>query len=292
MLGEFKNIYCVEKTTDFDRVKKKEFLHSDLLASRRRLNHENHRRFMDSFLDVMQKNFSNIKLINDINMKTIAPNSQDLVISCGGDGIFLACAQDYLKATLLGVNTNYLPKDSIFGSFGALTSIDKTNLKKRIDQLYQQKYQIKEWRRLSAEMEGKKLAPYAVNDIYIGRKLSYKTCYYSFQSPKYNGEFFCSGILSCTGVGSHSWYRNAGGTPFGRSLNSFAYLILAPNVKSPFFQYSEILAGNEEISICSLKDDIVVVFDSRELVHARVTQEIKIFLDHNMPIKVIDFSAE
>lgn len=289
-MKKFQKIYCIEKTTDFERVEKKEILASDLLHARRVKNHENHRQFMDYFLGEIQKHCTNFQLIKDRDMKKIHPTKNDLIISCGGDGTFLACAQDYFGTTLLGVNTNYLPNDPIFGSIGALTNINKNNLDKKLDEFLAEKYTQKKWRRLTAKIGGKNMLRYAVNDIFIGQEVSYKTCYCSLQSPKHKSEFFCSGILGCTGVGSHSWYRNAGGTPFGRSLDNFAYLVLNPNVKSPLPDYSEILAGQDSIKIRSLKEKVVVVFDSRDSVTVGVNEEIEVFLDHNNPIKVIDFS--
>lgn len=288
-MPNFQNIYCIEKTTDYERVQKKEILPSQLLDARRKENHQNHILFMDNFLTSIQKIFPNTKLVKDKTMKNITPTKDDLIISCGGDGTFLACAQDYLNATLLGINTNYIPTDSIFGSLGALTNINKENITQRIQQLAEQKYSLKKWKRLSAKVGEKKVGCYAVNDIFVGQKISYKTCYCSLHSPKHYSEFSCSGILSCTGVGSHSWYRNAGGTPFGRSLDNFAYLVLSPNVKSPMHEYAEILAGYEQLRIRSLKSDVVIAFDSREFVFGKVNDTITIFLDKKKPIKVIDF---
>ena len=288
-MTNFKNIYCIEKTTEFERVQKKEILPNELLDSRRIENHKNHSQFMDNFLTNIQKFSPNIQLVKDKKMKSIQPTKEDLVISCGGDGTFLACAQDYFDATLLGVNTNYLPRDPIFGSLGALTSINKQNLPQRIQQLLTNKYTLRKWKRLTAQLSKKKIKYYAVNDIFVGQKISYKTCYCHLESPKHQSEFSCSGILSCTGVGSHSWYRNAGGTPFGRSLDNFAYLVLNPNTKSPIHEYSEILTGQENIIICSFKDEIVIAFDSRETIVGKVNEKIKIFLDDKKPIKVINF---
>jgi NAD kinase len=285
----FQNIYCIEKTTDFERVQKKELVESSLLNIRRKKNHENHEQFMAHFLKKIQTHFPKLQTIKDRDMKKIKPTKDDLVISCGGDGTFLACAQDYFDATLLGVNTNYLPQDPIFGSVGALTSINKENLDQKLEAFLKGAYTRKKWRRLAAKVGEKKIPHFAVNDIFVGPAFSYKTCYCSLKSPKHRSEFFCSGILSCTGVGSHSWYRNAGGTPFGRSLDNFAYLVLTPDIKSLLPEYSEILTGKESIDIFSLKAKILLVFDSRESITVGVNEKIKIFLDHKKPIKVIDF---
>ena len=288
-MNNFQNIYCVEKTTAFERVKEQKIQPTNLLAARRINNHKNHTQFMSFFLQKLQKNFNNFQLIKDKEMKNIQPNTKDLVISCGGDGTFLACAQDYLHTTLLGINTNYLPQDIIFGSLGALTSINKNNLEKRWKQLVEQNYTLKRWKRLTVKIDENYSHHYAVNDIFIGKKTAYKACYCSLESNKHFSEFFCSGILSCTGVGSHSWYRNAGGTPFGRSLDSFAYLVLNPNIKSPLPETSEIISGKESIKIKSLKDEIIVAFDSRDSIAVPVNKEIEILLDDKNPIKVVNF---
>ena len=91
-----------------------------------------------------------------------------------------------------------------------------------------------------ASINGKKIKKYAVNDIYIGNQMAYLTCFFSLQTPEHISEFFCSGVLACTGMGSNAWFRNAGGNPFAKNLNAFSYLVLHPQAKTPPARVSEI----------------------------------------------------
>ena len=149
-------------------------------------------------------------------------------------------------------------------------------------------FSIQNWKRLAATINSKKIPHYAVNDIFIGNQKAYRTCYLSLQTKRYYSEFFCSGILSCTGVGSNAWYRNAGGNPFDKNLNAFSYLVLNPQTKITTPCSSEILAGSENITLRTLRDNIIICFDSRTEIATHINDEIKVFLDNTKPIKVIN----
>ena len=97
---------------------------------------------------------------------------------------------------------------------------------------------------------------------------------------------FCIGVLTCTGVGSNAWFRNAGGNPFAKNLNAFSYLVLTPQAKTPPARVSEILAGGQKIKLRILKDKMVVCLDSREIFFTRMGDEVEIFLDSDnfMPV--------
>ena len=289
-MHNFKKIYCVEKTTLLERISRDKKSLSNMqkspLQKRIEKNHKNHNLFMEIFKKILLKKEPKAVFIKDSQIKKIHPRKNDLVISCGGDGNFLSCAQNYLNATFLGINTTYIPQDPVFGSQGALTNINKENLSEKWQKFLNQDYSIQNWKRLSASINGKKLKKYAVNDIYIGNQMSYLTCFFSLQTPEHTSEFFCSGVLTCTGVGSNAWFRNAGGNPFAKNLNAFSYLVLTPQAKTPPARVSEILAGGQKIKLRILKDKMVVCLDSREIFFTRMGDEVEIFLesDNFMPV--------
>ena len=290
-MHNFKKIYCVEKTTLLERIsqdkKSLSSVQKSPLQKRIEKNHKNHNLFMDFFKKILLQKEPKAVFIKDHQMQTILPRKNELVISCGGDGNFLSCAQKYLEATFLNINTTYIPQDPVFGSQGALTNINQENLSEKWQKFLAQDYSIQSWKRLSASINGKKIKKYAVNDIYIGNQMAYLTCFFSLQTPEHISEFFCSGVLACTGMGSNAWFRNAGGNPFAKNLNAFSYLVLHPQAKTPPARVSEILDGKQKIKLRILKDKMVVCLDSRGVISTKIGDEIEIFLESDNFIPVI-----
>lgn len=288
-MQKFRQIYCVEKTTLFERIKNnpKHNRIKDDLTNRVRQNHNNHCDFMEVFKKKLKDQFPKATILKDEQLDKIKTTEEDLIITCGGDGSFLNCAQKFRDSFLLGVNTNYLPNDLIFGSLGALTTINKKNLERKWKAFCKGNYSTQKWQRLAAKINGKKVNQYSVNDIFIGSPRSYLTCYFSLETNSHQSEFFCSGILTCTGTGSNAWYRNAGGSPFDKNLNAFSYLVLSPQAKTPPSCISEILSDSNKLILRVLKDQVILCFDSRKEIKTFINDEIEIFLDENKPIKVI-----
>jgi len=294
-MPDFKEIFCVIKLSELDyhsaSEKRKLMFNRLSLAKKKQIeeSHENQLAFIDNLKHLSQKMGLAIKYIAEKEMDTIRPNADDLILSCGGDGTFLSCAQKYQNSYLLGMNSDYQLKDGL-GSYGALTNTNRTNLEIRLKCLVEDDFFIDRWNRLQVKINGKLIDRYAVNDIYFGQKISYQTCDILIKQAGLEQEFNCSGVLCCTGMGSHAWYYNAGGSTFSNELDAFGFLVLFPNLKYPLKFSSGVVSSRNEIIIFPEGDDYIISFDSKpDVIETQLGDEIRVSLAPENAVQVISF---
>jgi len=291
----FDNIYCIIKLSEFD------YLH---LSDQRKItfqklnetkqdhirdSHENQRSFISNLKKLSKKIGIEIIYVNEKDMGTVHPGKNDLILSCGGDGTFLSCAQLYQTSILLGMNSDYKPRGGL-GSYGALTTTNRMNLEEHLHHLINQKFEIDHWNRLQVEINGELIDRYAVNDIYFGQEISYQTCNISILQSGIEQSFNCSGVLCCTGMGSHAWYYNAGRSPFSNELDVFGFSVLFPNLKRSLEFSCGIISSKQKLVMYPEGDDYILSFDSKpDVIKTELGDEIKITLAPNKAIKVISF---
>ena len=289
-------IYCVIKLSELDyhqsskggqarmerlRVGKKTELEQS---------HKNQQEFIARLKQEAAELNLKIQFLTQAEAANLKPKAEDWILSAGGDGTFLSCAQQFSHCYLLGMNSDYKPKAGV-GSYGALTSVNKTNLTERLKQLKEGKFKIAQWSRLQAVINGKLIERYAVNDIYYGQKLAYRTCDLIVAQAGQEEEFNCSGLLCCTGMGSHAWHYNTGGSPFSNELEAFGFRVLFPNLKRNMKFASGILKKGQEITVIPERDGYILSFDSSpEVIETEMGDEIRLSLAPEKAIKVISFA--
>lgn len=297
-MPDFNKIYCIIKRSEWDyyqssksrlrmfnRVKR---INRDKLKS----SHENQSQFINHLQTLSQNLNLNIRYVREDEMDGIKPGADDLIISCGGDGTFLSCAQKYLDSTLLGMNSDYNPKAG-FGSFGALTTTNSTNLEDHLNRLVNGNYFIDHWNRLQVKLNGELIDRYAVNDIYYGNNIAYKTCDITAVQSGMEQDFNCSGILCCTGMGSHAWHYNAGGSSFSNDLEAFGFRVLFPNLKIPMKFSSGIISRRHELIMIPQRDDYIISFDSKpDIIKTQLGDEVRVFLAKDRAVRVILFEND
>ena len=294
-MTQFQQIYCLVKLSELDwhqaspggaqRLAK--------LTQTKRLELEESHRNQSQFLQTLQEEAAQLQLkitlVPQQEADRIQPGPQDLIMTAGGDGTFLACAQRFSPCLLMGLNSDYKPKAGV-GSYGALTNVNKHNLKERLTALAEGRYSVARWSRLQANLNGKSLNRYAVNDIYYGQEISYRTCDLVVEQSGINEEFNCSGLLFCTGMGSHAWHYNAGGSPFSNALEAFGFKVLFPNLKRPLKFHSGILKKEQEVVVIPERDGYVLSFDSGlDVIQTEMGDEIRISLAPDQAIRVLNF---
>lgn len=296
-MRRFDRIYCIIKQSELHHHhatadKAARFPHLDpLIRDQIQDSHENQQRFIRRLKDLTSEYGLEIVWVNEEDMGKISPQVNDLVLSCGGDGTFLSCAQKYQDTTLLGLNSDYKPKAGP-GSYGALTSINRTNLQQRFERLVKGDFFIDLWNRLQVKVNGKLINRYAVNDIYFGNRLAYQACNITVIQSGIEHEFNCSGILCCTGMGSHAWYYNAGGSPFSNELNAFGFSLLFPNLKRTMKFTSGVMSSRNELVLIP-HDSCVLSYDSqRDVVETEIGDEIRISLAPNKAVRVVSFDKK
>lgn len=294
-MPNFENIYCVIKRSELDYYQSSDsrlamFNRVSLITQEKvKSSHKNQSKFIADLKDLSNNLSLKINYLEESEMDRIDPKSNDLVISCGGDGTFLSCAQKYQDSILLGMNSDYSPKAG-YGSYGALTTINRTNLKSHLVRLSKGDLVIDQWSRLQVKINGKLIDRYAVNDIYLGHNIAYKTCDITVLQSGIEQEFNCSGMLACTGMGSHAWHYNAGGSPFSNELDAFGFRVLFPNLKIPMKYSSGIVSSRHELIIIPQRDDYIISFDSKsDVIETQLGDEIRISLAKDHAVKVVLF---
>ena len=295
---EFKEIYCV--------IKRSEWEHYQSSGSKRALynrvnrynwqklkaSHENQSKFIDNLARLAEKLELKIEYVQEDDMDKIQPDQDDLVISCGGDGTFLSCAQAFQDSVLLGMNSDHSPIIGK-GSIGALTTTNRTNLEQHLNILKNGNFKIDRWSRLQVKVNGELIDRYAVNDIYYGHNIAYQTCDITILQSGLEQEYNCSGVLCCTGMGSHAWHYNAGGSPFSNDLNAFGFRVLFPNLKIPMQFSSGIVSSRNEIIIIPHRDRYIISFDSKpDVIETQLGDEIRVSLADDRAVRVVLFENE
>ena len=75
-------------------------------------------------------------------------------------------------------------------------------------------------------------------------------------------------------MGSHAWFRSAGGTQFKNELDLFGIIIREPFEKKEKYKFtSRILSEKEKVVIYPERDDYVVVFDSKDKEYPVATED-------------------
>ena len=292
---KFKKRYCVIKRSELDYYQESKKSYGNFkrlghsLQNQIQDSHDNQTSFVTKFKLLAEELSLKITFVEENKIDEISPQATDLVISCGGDGTFLTCAQKFQSSILLGANSDFKPKAGP-GSYGALTSINRTNLEERLHQLIAGDFFVDQWNRLQVKINGELLNQYAVNDIYFGQKISYKTCNITVIQSGIEQDFSCSGILACTGMGSHAWYYNAGGSPFSNELDAFGFSALFPNLKRSMKFSSGIISSRHELIMVPQDENYVLSFDSKsEVINTSLGDEIRVSLAPNKALRVISF---
>ncbi|KAK3604241.1 hypothetical protein CHS0354_002049 [Potamilus streckersoni] len=254
-------------------------------------NNLNHHRLLRNLYDLNETLGLGIQFFEEHEIAKCRPQQNDLIISFGGDGTFLSCARSFPDTLLLGINSDFRRFDSGKGSYGALTALNFMNLSKGLKLIQAGKYCLRQWKRLEADLNGTLIERSAVNDIYIGNGVSYATSDLSLRYEGREEDFQCSGLVVCTGMGSHAWYRTGGGTPFHNSLDIFGFAVLMPGTKKRYHYTSGILPHGDELEVYPNREGYIISFDSKpDIITTGIGDVICIRLSDRNPVNVISFS--
>ncbi|MBN1175352.1 NAD(+)/NADH kinase [Candidatus Woesearchaeota archaeon] len=290
----FEKILCVIKTTSYEHYESKKDVFKRFDEKRRtalEVSHQKQKRLEKKFKDLSKELDFPITYTSDSNMENYSDDDFDLIITLGGDGTFLNAAQYFKKSLLFGINSD-ADLDPAAGSIGALTSATENNLKESLLRLKNNDYIIETWKRLYAKINGKELPNLATNDIYFGALEAYKTSSFEIYWDKKIEVFKgCSGIVFSTGMGSTSWYKNAGGTSFANDLPIYGFIVRDTHIQRHQEFTSGIIDGDEEVILKPLRSGYILSFDSKDHVYTLdETDELRIGLSKKDSVKVIIFN--
>ncbi len=192
----------------------------------------------EKHLDMIRTVMSDIEKlkirVNALNVKYLERKyfeNIDLAVTIGGDGTFTRTSH-FLKfyTPILGINSD--PEHSE----GALL-IRYEDLEKILsdwNSLYG-KTKLKKMDRIQIIRNGTLLEEFAINEVYIGTEKQFTTARYIIDYRGNREEHRSSGVLVVTPSGSHSWYKSAGGKPFGNGDGRDDDKKLKFIVREPYF---------------------------------------------------------
>ncbi len=234
------------------------------------------RRVYNKFL---KSNYRNVKLLNRRFIKRILKDGKityDVTIVVGGDGTFLRTAQFIDKTKILGVNPRPGRREAFFSS---ITAKDfKPNM---LD-----KAKVTFFPRLRAKVNGKRVGPLALNDIYIGEKRPYKTSKYKLCIGRKREIQISSGVVVSTAVGTNSWFKSITGKAFNNSEKE--YFAVRDLYSNKVHKASVKMGAVNRVTIKALKE-MILVFDSvSEEFRLEENDKVKIELVKNS-LKILKF---
>jgi len=226
--------------------------------------------------------------VNAINVKYIEKKyfeDIDLVVTIGGDGTFIR-ASHFIKfyTPILGINSD--PEYSE----GALL-VRYEELEKILSDNLNGKTKLNKIDRIQVVRNDILLEEFAINEVYIGTEKQFMTSRYIINYRGKSEEHRSSGVLVVTPSGSHSWYKSAGGKPFGDidEGKKLKFLVREPyfgKIYNPKILCGEILLG-EKISFYSRRyDDGIIAIDSYNVYPFNIGDIVEIKMS-DIPLRVV-----
>lgn len=168
----------------------------------------------------------------------------DLIICLGGDGTFIKTARTaYLyDIPILGIN---------LGSLGFLTDIEKGEIDKAVESIFQSKYKIEERMMLSSKIyKGGKLfaQDVAINDVSVSRAGILRILHLStYIDDNFFDMFPGDGIVVATPTGSTAYSMSAGG-PIAEPNTEL--IIVTPICPHLLYSRSFVASDKRRIKVC------------------------------------------
>ena len=218
----------------------------------------------------------------------------DLAVTIGGDGTFIRTSH-FLKfyTPILGINSE--PDHSE----GALL-VRYEDLEKILLDNLSEKTKLNNIDRIQTVRNNIILEEFAINEVYIGTEKQFTTSRYVIDYRGNREEHRSSGVLIVTPSGSRSWYKSAGGKPFGDGDGTedddkkLKFLVREPyfgKIYNPKILNGEILLG-EKIAFYSRRyDDGIIAIDSYKVYPFNIGDTVEIKMS-DIPLRVVSNWSE
>jgi len=207
---------------------------------------------------------------------------RNLVIIVGGDGTFLRTSHFIKDELVLGVNSNPKIREGFF------MNSCKNDFDKKLKLFLKNKFYIEKLTRLESRINKKKIY-LALNEVFVGNKIPYKTSHYKIFFNNKIEKQKSSGVLIGTGSGSNAWLKSAGVKPFSQSSKKFYFIVREPYIGK--LTKPSLIKGffkHNNIKIKSEMDNGIVAVDSNKEYKFDKGSVIRISISPN-PLKVIKF---
>ena len=252
----------------------------------------------EKHLDMIRTVMSDIEklkiMVNAINVKYLERKyfeNIDLAVTIGGDGTFIRTSH-LLKfyTPILGINSD--PEHSE----GALL-VRYEDFKKILsdwNSLYG-KAKLNKIDRIQTIRNGTLLEEFAINEVYIGTEKQFTTARYVIDYRGNREEHRSSGVLVVTPSGSRSWYKSAGGKPFGNGGGNedddkkLKFIVREPyfgKIYNPKILNCEILLDEKIVFYSRRYDDGIIAIDSYKVYPFNIGDTVEINMS-DIPLRVV-----
>jgi len=193
---------------------------------------------------------ADFQMMDDINSVI---TKYDLVIVLGGDNSFTKISH-YVGATpIIGINSD---PDRSVGCLTRWSVHDEHDVMDFIEMLDFHEYEIEEWPRLEATLDGTLIIP-ATSEYYFGERMRNRMSRHVLVHNGKEYEQKCSGMVIATGAGSTGWYHSISGMNdiWQPTIDCAGFIVSEPYNPQADGCYKGELPRGEEIVLYSLNDD-------------------------------------
>lgn len=182
----------------------------------------------------------------------------DLVLSVGGDGTLLRAAQGMGNAVIFGINSDHKKNE------GALCFATAADLRTKLERIIKGDFFVKNFTRARICLKKSGKSYDALNEIYIGSRLSYHTSRYTLNFDKVKEEQKSSGIIVATGVGSTAWYYSIAQETFNPENKELRFVVREPyqGKLSDSNLTKATITGKQKLLIRPKMDNAIIAIDS------------------------------
>lgn len=247
---------------------------------------DRNKKFQEKIVKRLNKKFPslNLKFFWKNRLSKTDFEKVNLVISIGGDGTFLSASHLVKNQLILGVNHDEKKSE------GALTKINLSSLEKKLLEVLDGKFKIKEYTRVNAKIIKKDkciLAADALNEVYVGNVNPHHTSRYTLRYKNKIENQTSSGILISSGTGSSAWYKTMGGQLFSKTKKEIRFIVREPYSRR--IHKTKITKGkikkDENLEITSLTSHKILAIDSIKTY--KIKKGDKIIISLGRPLRVI-----
>lgn len=277
-------VLIVEKRTNYEYLNEKQGLDNiedDVLYDLEK-RHEKHYEIRDLVIKIIEEHNAEHNIIKDFEVKKELYKGIDLLITLGGDGIFLHAVKYINNQPVIGINTD------INNSVGFLTKHTEKNVEKVLKEFFEGKYKTEKWDRISAKIDGKALPHKALNEVVISVPIMYTTSHITLKVDGKQVRARGNGIIAATSKGSHAFYKSAGGAPFKTS--GIGYTLVLPYSREGDLECAQqILSSDKILKVIPNRQEHTLIFDCDETRQIKLNQEsvVEVFIDKDNALKVI-----
>lgn len=210
-------------------------------------------------LETVKNHLKTLRIPFDVKRRfqLSAVRGYDLVVTIGGDGTFLETSHHLEDGLILGVNS--VPKESV----GYYCKATADNFLEKIYEFIAGHSRTQTLHRLSMTIDGKRVGPYALNDILFANTHPAGTTRYTLKVNGRSEEQKSSGLWISPAPGSTAAIKSSGGKALPIGSRLLQYVVREPYAP-PGKKYrllKGVLKPHQQVEIFAMMDGAAVYVD-------------------------------